>query len=65
MSFQFKFSKQATKFLKKLPKEIKERVKSKFRDIIKEPFRYLEHYEGDTFYKFRIGKYKALKNSMG
>jgi len=53
------FSKQATKFLRKLPDNLLRRIKLKFNEIAKDPFRYLEHYEGD-YYKFRIGNYRAL-----
>ncbi len=53
------FSKQATKFLRKLPDNLLRRIKFKFNEIAKDPFRYLEHYEGD-YYKFRIGNYRAL-----
>jgi len=49
MSFNIKFSSQATKFIRKLDQKLKERIKNKF----------LEHYEGDG-YKFRIGNYRAM-----
>ena len=60
MTFEIKFSKQATKFLRKLPKDVLARVKSKFRNLSEKPFRYLEHLESDNYYKFRIGEYRAL-----
>jgi mRNA-degrading endonuclease RelE of RelBE toxin-antitoxin system len=59
MSFQIKFSTQAKKFFRKLPKNLQERLKSKFREIAEEPSRYLEHYEGD-YKKLRIGNLRAL-----
>ena len=59
MSYQVKFSNLATKFFRKLPSDIQERVKNKFREIAIEPSRYLEHYEGD-YYKIRIGDLRAL-----
>lgn len=59
MSYQIKFSKQATNFIRKLPNDIQERVKSKFKEISKDPFRYFEFYEGN-YKKLRIGKYRAL-----
>ncbi len=59
MSFEVQFSNQAAKFIRGLPENIKERIKSKFYEVAKEPFRYLEHYEGD-YYKLRIGDYRAL-----
>lgn len=59
MSFQVKFSSQAAKFIKNLPLNIKERIKSKFSEVSEDPFRYIEHYEGD-YHKLRIGDYRAL-----
>ncbi|MEK6907380.1 MAG: type II toxin-antitoxin system RelE/ParE family toxin [Nanoarchaeota archaeon] len=51
---------KAEKNLKKLPKELIIRVLNKFDELIKNPFRFLEHYEGQDVYKFRIGDYRAL-----
>jgi mRNA interferase RelE/StbE len=59
MTYQIEFSKQATKYIRDLQGNIKERIKSKFKEISEDPFRYLEHYEGD-YYKIRIGNYRAL-----
>ena len=59
MSFNIKFSSQATKFIRKLDQKLKERIKNKFHEFSKNPFQFLEHYEGDG-YKFRIGNYRAL-----
>ncbi len=60
MTYELKFSSKAKKFLKKLQKDIALRILDKFEDLKQEPFRYLEHYEGDGCYKLRIGKYRAL-----
>ena len=59
MTYQIKFSPQAKKFFKRLLKNIQERIKDKFRELAKDPFRFLEHYEGQG-YKLRIGDYRAL-----
>lgn len=59
MGFRIDFSSQARSFLKRLPKEISLRITKKFREMGKNPFRYLRHYEG-KYYKFRIGDYRAL-----
>ena len=59
MEYQIKFSNQATKFFRKLPIEVQKRVKSKFKEISKDPNRYLEHHEGD-YHKIRIGNLRAL-----
>ncbi len=60
MNYQLDWHPQAFKVLKKLPKEIIKRVLDKFDEVIEDPFRYLEHYEGEDLYKFRIGDYRAL-----
>ena len=59
MKYEIKFSTQAAKFFKSLPRDVQERVKDKFREISENPLRYLEHYEGD-YNKIRIGKLRAL-----
>lgn len=59
MKYQIKFSKQATKFFRKLPQDIQKRVKSKFNEVSQDPSRFLEHYEGD-YSKIRIGNLRAL-----
>jgi len=59
MTYQIKFSSQATKFIRKLEEYLKERIKLKFYEVSKDPFRFLEHYEGEG-YKLRIGDYRAL-----
>lgn len=59
MTFEVKFSKQSTKFIRKLDANIRERIKEKFIEVAKDPFRFLEHYEGQG-YKLRIGDYRAL-----
>ena len=57
--YEVKFSNQATKFFKKLQFNLQERIKAKLNEIAMDPFRYLEHYEGD-YYKLRIGDYRCL-----
>ena len=59
MSYSIKFSNQATKFFRKLPKDIQERIKDKFREVLVDPFRFLEHFEGES-HKLRIGDYRGL-----
>lgn len=49
MTYQIEFSKQATKYIRNLQENIKERIKAKFREVSENPFRYLEHYEGDYY----------------
>ena len=56
---QISLSPQAARFFRRLPVEIQERVRAKFKDVALDPFRFLEHYEGDG-HKLRIGEYRAL-----
>ncbi len=59
MSFIIEWDEKALNYLRKLPRDISERMLKKI-DLLKEdPFRFLEHYEGD-YYKLRIGDYRAL-----
>ena len=60
MTYTLKWHHQAFKVLEKLPKEIIQRVLNKFDLVIEEPFRFLEHYEGENLFKLRIGDYRAL-----
>lgn len=59
MSFIIKWVPQSTKILNKLSKNIALRILNKIELLKENPFRYLEHYEGD-YYKLRIGDYRAL-----
>ena len=62
MSYDIKLKPKADKFLDKLPKNIALRIIKKLKQLRENPFRYLEHYEGDTYHKLRIGGYRALIN---
>ena len=59
MTYNIEFSSNAKKFLKKLSQNESLRIIEKFEEIKINPFRYLEHYEGD-YHKIRIGDYRAL-----
>jgi len=59
MTYEITFSKQATKLIKNLQLDVQKRIKNKFREISENPFRFIEHYEGD-YYKLRIGDFRAL-----
>lgn len=59
MSFLISFDKKAVKYLESLPTNISDRIINKFEEIKENPFRYIEHYEGE-YYKIRIGDYRAL-----
>jgi len=60
MSYQIKLHPKVVRFLNKLPSDISDRIKKKIKSIQHNPFHYLEHYEGEDFYKLRIGDYRAL-----
>ena len=60
MSYDLKWHPQAFKALEKLPKETIPRVLRKFDLVVEDPFRFIEHYEGEKLFKLRIGDYRAL-----
>lgn len=60
MSFQIKWKPKPLKNLKKLPGDMALRIWNKVDDLKQNPFRYLEHFEGGDFYKFRIGDYRIV-----
>ena len=48
-------------FFKKQDKHIVQRIKKGLQKLkTEDPFHYLEHFEGENYYKFRIGDYRAL-----
>ena len=60
MSYSIEWKPTPLKFLIKLSKDIGLRIIKKLDEVKKEPFRYLEHFEGEDFYKLRIGEYRFL-----
>ena len=60
MNFTIEWHPQAYRFLRKLPQQTIQRILLKLDVVAKEPFRYLEHYEGKDVYKLRIGPYRLL-----
>lgn len=54
-------SPEVQEFLKKIDSQISIRLRKGLEKLkVENPFHYLEHYEGDNYYKFRIGDYRAL-----
>ncbi|MBS3168520.1 type II toxin-antitoxin system RelE/ParE family toxin [Candidatus Woesearchaeota archaeon] len=48
-------------FLKKQDKHIEKRLRNGLEKLkVDNPFHYLEHFEGNDFYKYRMGDYRAL-----
>jgi len=60
MSYGIKWNSKPQKYLENLPKEISLRILNKLEEVKKNPFRFLEHYEGKDYYKLRVGDYRAL-----
>ena len=60
MSYSVEWNPKVRKFLHKLQKDVSERIVLKVKEVKEEPFRYLEHYEGDDYYKLRVGDYRML-----
>ena len=60
MSYNINWSKKADKFLEKLPKDISKRIVHKVNSIKDNPFHFVEHYEGESYFKLRIGDYRVL-----
>ena len=58
--YKIKIDPKVNKFLEKSETQLSERIKNKLKSIKEEPFIYLEHLEGQDFYKLRIGNYRAL-----
>lgn len=59
MRYQIEWSPWACKFLHKLEKHTAGRILAKLDAIKGDPFRHLEHYEGQG-HKLRIGNYRML-----
>jgi len=61
MSYEVKLHPDVAGFLEKSDKNISERIRKRLK-LLKcdNPFRYLEHFEGEECYKYRIGDYRAL-----
>ncbi len=48
-------------FLNKLDAHLADHIKKGLQKLkTEDPFRFLEHYEGKDYYKYRIGVYRAL-----
>jgi len=60
MKFSIIWNPVALKFLRKLPKEIAQRIVMKVRELEENPFHYLEHLENSDYYKLRVGDYRLL-----
>ncbi len=60
MIYEIKLHPNVEKFLSKLDGDLRERLKNRLRKLGEDPFKHLEHYEGDSCHKFRLGDYRAL-----
>jgi len=59
MNYSIEWDQKALKFLEKLQRDIVVRILSKLDEVKEDPFRYLEHFEGEG-YKLRIGDYRMI-----
>lgn len=59
MNYEIIWSPKAAKYVESLPLEMSKRILQKFDEVAKNPFRYMEHFEGEG-YKLRIGEYRAI-----
>jgi len=60
MSYYVIWDPKVRRHLKKLPGDVSSRIVKRVKEMKDDPFHYLEHYEGEDFYKLRIGDYRAL-----
>ena len=60
MSYSVEWHPKTRKFLTKLPSGVSARIVLKVKEVQEDPFRYLEHYEGNDYYKLRVGDYRLL-----
>ena len=60
MTFKIRWSRQAQRFVEKLPAQEAHRIAKKIDSIKECPFHFLQRYIGENFYKLRIGKYRVL-----
>ena len=60
MSFSVFWHPKVRKFLLKLPKGVSRRIVLKVKAIRENPFHYLEHFEGASYYKLRVGEFRLL-----
>lgn len=59
MNWESTWHPKAAKYLENLPKDIAKRILDKFDEVLRDPFHYVEHFEGEG-YKLRIGDYRAI-----
>ena len=60
MTFAVRWSRQAERFLGKLPWQIAHRIVGKVNSMIEHPLHFLEHHQGPDFFKLRVGSYRLL-----
>lgn len=60
MNWKIKWHPKAVKILEALSRDVKDRIIKRVDKLQDYPFHFLEHYEGQNYYKFRIGDYRML-----
>ena len=59
MSWEIIWHSKAAKVVENVPSSLAQRIFDKIDEVAENPFRYLEHFEGEG-YKLRIGDYRAI-----
>ena len=60
MMYEIKLHPKVVRFLDKCERQLHDRIRNKIFLLGDDPFRILEHFSGQDFYKLRIGNYRAL-----
>ena len=61
MMYSVKLHPKVKKFINKLDNNLNDRLTNRLKVLkVNDPFVYLEPYEGENCYKFRLGDYRAL-----
>lgn len=60
MTYEIKWDPRALQFLRKISKDISQRIVIKVGKLKETPFRYIIRIRGDKAYKLRIGDYRAI-----
>ena len=60
MSYEIYWHPNTRRLLRKLETKVSKRIINKIIKLKNNPFRYLEHYVGQSYFKLRIGDYRVL-----
>ena len=60
MVYTIRFTNHAASQIKKLPKDIKDRIEVALRRIQTRPLDFIDRLVGQPYYKFRVGEYRII-----